>query len=146
MDFSIGDKVQIKEYSLLPERFQNSGMGKIAGCKGTVTDKLFSESQNCFVYEVQLEGYMRPSSVKFTEDLLVARQEEESTYEYEIIIDSGAVIVEMYRGSELVCRGHSHIMYDGAVGVAQAVSFAMKRIYIQLNGGEMHDYKNTYSA
>ena len=34
-------------------------------------------------------------------------------------------------------RKHGHIIHHGAIGFAQAASYAMKKIYIGMNGGKL---------
>jgi hypothetical protein len=36
-----------------------------------------------------------------------------------------------------IARGHGHIMHEGVLGIAQASSYALKRIYMDLNGGSI---------
>ena len=33
-----------------------------------------------------------------------------------------------------IARGHGHIIHEGTIGIAQASSYAVKRIYQKLNG------------
>ena len=39
-----------------------------------------------------------------------------------------------------IAKGHGHIIHEGAIGIAQASSYALKRIYEDLNGGHMRRY------
>lgn len=58
-------------------------------------------------------------------------------YSFKAIIDSSAAVVTMHaeQGERgwVVARGHAHILHDGEVGIAQAVSFAARRMFESLD-------------
>lgn len=46
------------------------------------------------------------------------------------------VIYEIRDGDEFeVCRGHGHIIHEGAEGVAQALAYASKRAFASIDSG-----------
>jgi formylmethanofuran dehydrogenase subunit E len=52
-----------------------------------------------------------------------------------------AVMYEQDGGVEReIDRFHGHIIHEGAIGVAQAASYAMKKLYTNMNGGSMLVY------
>ena len=133
MEYRIGDRVRVKFYEDLPEEMKTKGISRIAGEEGEIIDILHSNKRGCTIYKLQLDKYEIPSRVDFIEgsfDLIV---EEPITYSYEFEMAENLVIARMYenRGDQkkMIARGHGHIFHDGAYGIAQAASFAMKRIY-----------------
>ena len=123
-EFSIGDRVYAPDYEL----------------EGTVTDKMFSHKNGEYVYTVHFEGNMNPfTDAHFGSELeyVVA----EKSYRWEVFqADNDVVTAVMYEtvnGVEReVDRKHGHIIHHGAIGFAQAASYAMKKIYIGMNEGK----------
>ena len=122
--FEIGNKVMVKD---------------TAEC-GTITDKLFSEGRNLFVYVVKPDDGGR--SIMRDEDELEAVIDDVVDYDIQTEISDGVVIfsiIEIKNNKRtLVARGHGHMLRTDLLGVAQAASFAAKRAFTALNGG------NTY--
>jgi hypothetical protein len=60
------------------------------------------------------------------------------TYCYEFDYLDNVVVARFYKikGEEKteITRGHGHIIHEGEIGVAQAASYALKRIYMNLGG------------
>lgn len=69
-------------------------------------------------------------------------------YSFKAIIDSNAAIVTMHaeQGEQgwVVARGHAHILHDGEVGMAQAVSFAARRMFESLDTKNQHPESRIY--
>ena len=65
-------------------------------------------------------------------------EENPTTYKYEFEHLENVVVARLYeiKGDVVteVARGHGHIMHDGVIGVAQAASYALKRIYEAVGG------------
>lgn len=122
--FEIGNKVLVKDTA---ER-------------GTITDKMFSEGRNIFVYIVKPEDGGR--SIMRDEDEIEAVINDEIEYDIQAEISEGVVIfsiIEIKNNHRtLVTRGHGHMLRNDLLGVAQAASFAANRAFTSLNGG------NTY--
>ena len=140
-EFNIGDRIQVKEYEDLPAKSRYAAIGKIAGKCGEVIDKLYSESNGCYIYRVQLDNYEVASKCDFTGDMLDYEYVESVTYRHEFEYLDNVVVVRMYEviGDEatLLGRGHGHILHDGAYGIAQASSWACKVLAENLNGGSL---------
>jgi hypothetical protein len=123
-EFTILDKVKVKDG--LP----------YAGCIAEVVDiyegkrtgkimyrvKIVETGDECTLAAVDLEAY-----------------EEKHEYRFEFFYDDNVVIVSMYDGDTLIERGHGHIIHSGADGIAQAASYAMKKLWAKLNdkGGDL---------
>ena len=91
------------------------------------------------MYRILFDGSSRKSSVLWTEDSLDKHKEHTAEYKYEMEVSDNVVVAYLYEivgdTKTLVARGHGHIMHDGAIGIAQAGSYALKRLYMYVNGG-----------
>ena len=121
--YTIGDRVKVK----------------LLNKPATVTDALYSDSKDKYMYLVRMDDsshdYVRAMSEEDLEPLT-----SEKDYRWEVFRDGNvitAVMYEVYGDQEReIDRKHGKINYDGEIGVAQAASYAMKRIYIDMNGGQ----------
>ena len=134
MEFNIGDRVRIKSYENLPEQIKSRSIAKLCHKDGEVIDKLWSGMRGCNVYAIQFDGSDRPSTIFFPAkamDLIADITKVSFTYEFEYL-DNVVVArffeVEDDRKTE-IARGHGHIIHEGAQGIAQAASYALKKIY-----------------
>ena len=122
MAFNIGEKVTTYE-----------------GRVGTVVDKMYSELMGGYYYELDVEG-----SVLYKEDEL-SLCVEQLEYAYEIEHAEHLMVARLYKivnGEKTeIAKGHGHIFHDGVYGVAQAASYALKRICDDLNGGSLRSYR-----
>ena len=137
MEFVIGDRVRIKKYADLPAQMKTKGISRIAGCEGEIVDKLISDAKGCTIYKIHLDGYASPSRVEFIKtaiDLVPDEEPPRYTYEFEFL--ENLVVARLYEivGDEKVevGKGHGHIFHDGVIGIAQAASYALKKIYQNL--------------
>ena len=124
-EFNIGDRVKSFDYEL----------------EGTVEDKLFSHKSDEWVYTVRLEDHASNNAFTvavFGGDLKAVGAK---TYHWEVFqADNNVVTAVMYEvvdgASREIDRKHGHIIHHGEIGVAQAASYAMKKIYIGMNDGK----------
>ena len=60
-----------------------------------------------------------------------------TTYTFDSVIDANVAIVTMtaHQGNKtwIYARGHAHILHDGEVGMAQAISYAARRMFESLD-------------
>lgn len=138
MEFKIGDRVRVKNYDEMPVEARSKGMSRMGGQIGTVTDKLYSASQDCYFYSIDFDNIVK--STKMWEDVHLAPYAQEPvTYCYEFDYLDNVVVARFYeiKGEEKteIARGHGHIIHEGEIGVAQAASYALKRIYDKVGGG-----------
>ena len=116
--FQIGDRVKIPAKNLTI---------------GIVCDIWHSMVQSKMMYAVDIEGGSR--------GLYMENQLEPAplpiTYSFEAHIDGNVAVVTMNatQGEKewVYARGHAHIIHDGAVGEAQAISYAAKRMFESLD-------------
>ena len=134
--FNIGDRVVVKDYDAMPEEMRTKGISRVAGKAGEVIDKMHSEAKGATVYRVHLDGYATPSRVDYLEDSLA--EESPITYTFEFDYAENLVSARFYsiKGEKksLIARGHGHIFHEGDLGIAQAASYALKKIYMLLQG------------
>lgn len=116
--FQIGDRVKIPSKQLTI---------------GTVCDIWQSLAQDKLMYAVDIEGGSR--------GLYMENQLEPAPlpieYSFSATVENNVAVVAMIakQGDKtwVHARGHAHILHDGAVGEAQAVSFAAKRMFESLD-------------
>lgn len=135
MEFNIGDRVRIKRYEDLPEVCK--GCGKLCGKDGEIVDKLWSGAKGCNIYKIHLDGYDKPSSIDFPANAIdLVSELEKKSYDYEFEYLSNVVVARLYEITETskteIARGHGHIIHEGAAGIAQAASYALKKIYLKI--------------
>ena len=133
-EFVIGNRVRVKDYHDIPEEYQSQGISKMCGELGTIEDVFYSEAKKCNLYVIQFDNYVR--STKLWRAELLEEVNEAVTYGYEFDFCDNVVIAILYEFREEskteIARGHGHIIHEGAVGIAQAASYALKRIYYKI--------------
>lgn len=139
MEFKIGDRVKVKEYASIPEAYRTKGAARLSGEVGTVVDKLYSEGAGCFIYRVHFDGYDRPSNKMWTEHQLYILLEIPTEYKFEFEYLDNVVVAVFYevKGDTKteIGRGHGHIIHEGALGIVQAASYGLKKMFEKMNGG-----------
>ena len=136
MEYSIGQRVRINSYGNLPETMKTSGVSKVCGLDGEIVDKLYSEARGGYFYKIKMDGASKPSAVDFIDGSFEAIEDDpipvDYVHEFEYLENLViARFYEVYEGGEKVevARGHGHIIHEGIVGIAQASSWALKKIY-----------------
>ena len=116
--FNIGDEVEILE----------------TGEVGVVIDILYSHGTQEFRYVIKSNSGKKQFTRVAEEIASYTRPVEYTTNVY---VEDGKVVVVIYEvdGEKVteVSRNHGHIHYDGALGYAQALSFASKRLFERLD-------------
>lgn len=135
---NIGQIVKIKNFDQLPTHLQTQRLKGMAGFEAEIIDRLYSEANQSYSYQLQLTGAKTVPLVTFPEEALEIVVEEPAEYVHEIEYLDNVVLVIFYEVKKdkktEIARGHGHIIHEGAQGVAQAASYAMKRCYDQLIG------------
>lgn len=134
---NIGQIVKIKKYDQLPARMQTQKFRGLAGFEAEIIDRLYSEANQAYGYRLQLTGAKTVPVTIFPEEALEIVEVDPVEYVHEIEYLDNVVLVIFYevkngKKTELA-RGHGHIIHEGAQGIAQAASYAMKRCYDQFN-------------
>lgn len=140
MEFNIGDRVRVKRYEDLPET-TGKGIAKLCGKDGEIIDKLWSGANGCYIYKIHLDGYDRPSSFDFrSPEIDLVSELEKKSYDYQFEYLTNVVVARLYEVTETtkteIARGHGHIIHEGAEGIAQAASYALKKIYLKITEKE----------
>lgn len=140
-ELSIGSKIRVKDYNDIPEEFRTKALGRLCGEIGTIDDIVYSMSLKCKLYVIKFDNYDVPSKKMWRDEMLEEVVEEDVvTYTFEFEFLENLVVARLYEvtgdtKTELE-KGHGHIFHDGAVGIAQAASYAMKKLYYKLAGME----------
>ena len=137
---NIGEIVRVKPREELPPELLSTRMTSLCGQEAEVIDRLYSESEEGYLYRVRLTGAQTIPLALFPEDALDLVVDDPVEYEHEFEYLENVVVARFYevRGGERaeIAKGHGHIIHDGAYGIAQAASFALKRIYQSMGGGD----------
>ena len=117
-NFNIGDRVEI-----VPN-----------GEFGVITDILFSKRSQCTLYEVGHEDGDGIYGSFCADDLEPAPIPKEYSMSIQVNIADNVVVATLLEVSAdgsvtSLRRGHGHIIHDGEKGIAQAASYACKRLY-----------------
>ena len=102
---------------------------------GKVTDVMYSYSKDGYTYEVtNEEGAVQ----LFAEEELEPVSKKGYSMDIKIDIASNVVIATLYEETDdsksPLAKGHGHMIHEGATGVAQAASYACKKLYESLGG------------
>ena len=135
--FNIGDRVRVKDYYDIPEKYRTKGLARLCGEIGVIADKLYSESNDCFVYSIKFDSFDVVSKKMWCAETLVEVNENvEYTYEFEYL--ENLVVARLYEIKDNqkteIAKGHGHIFHEGVLGIAQAASYALKKLYQKLGG------------
>ena len=144
MEFKIGDRIITKSYQDLPSSLKNRATARVCSSEGTVVDRLYSEAKGQYIYRIHLDGYEAASKASWTADALELLPEKAPiTYHFTVEIAENLAIARMFEdgSDEELASGHGHIFHDGAVGIAQATSYAFKKLTEKL-GYEFGGRKN----
>jgi hypothetical protein len=140
MEYKIGRRVRIRQFDDIHESIRHKGLGRNAGKEGEIVDILYSDANECYVYRIHFDGCATESRTDYLVGMFdVIEDEVTETYTHEIEYLDNVVVVRFYKvtddSKQELARGHGHIIHDGAIGIAQATSYAMKRVYEKMNGG-----------
>lgn len=105
---------------------------------GKVTDVLYSASKDAYTYQVTNEE--DEVDELFSEDDLKVAPDTEYSMDIKIDIAKNVLIATLYevKGEKInpICKGHGHLIHQGAVGIAQAASYACNRLWKTIGGIE----------
>jgi hypothetical protein len=148
-EFNIGDRVRVKDYTEISDTNKakfiketpykwNQGKARLSGEEGLIVDKLYSEAHSRFIYFVHFDGYDKASHAQFDTESLELIKDEPITYCHEFEYLDNVVLCRFYEikgdtKTELM-RGHGHIIHEGAMGIAQASAYALKKIWLKMEG------------
>lgn len=135
---SIGDRVRVRNYNDIPEEYQSRGLARMSGNLGYIEDVFYSEANQCDLYAIAFDNFEH--SQKLYRGEVLEEVNESVTYDYEFEFLENLVVARLYEIKEdskiEIAKGHGHIFHDGAVGIAQATSYALKKLYYKLAGLE----------
>ena len=101
----------------------------------TVLNKYVGQDMST-AYQVQFSNMstmlVSEEDVKLAKEEMGANPEE---FELKIDVAENLVVAMLLKNGEEIARGHGHIIHGGDIGIAQAISYAAKRIWFELGGG-----------
>ena len=102
---------------------------------GKVTDVMYSAHKDQYSYEVT--NFENGSDMFSEEELKLVPAKKEYSMTINIDIAHNLVIATLLEetkdGKIVVAKGHGHLIHEGEVGVAQAASYACKRLFESLD-------------
>lgn len=109
------------------------------GKYGVIEDKMYSEKMCDFMYTIQFDDskvpFVKPLQEKDLEPICDNKE-----YRFEVFQAENVMVAVMYEidgdTEREIKRYHGHIMHEGIIGIAQAASYAVKKIYIGMNDGK----------
>ena len=112
------------------------------GETGKIVDRMYSEKEKQYYYGVSYDSKEEDETLLVSgEELREVEKENGENYEAEANLLNNVCVAIIYRKEngckKEVCRGHGHIIHEGDVGVAQALSYAFKKAYEKINGGSL---------
>ena len=146
-EWNIGDQVKVIDREAIPaDRKAKTANGnpalwtgpksRLAGMIGEVTDKLYSEAYGCHVYKLKLDGFDKVSAALFIGDDLeeLPKPKIESGLRFTVEIHEDVVVARLMDDDVQLGIGHGHVFHEGAMGIMQAGSYAMKKCYMSMGG------------
>ena len=124
MEIKVGDKV-IFEHRVLGDVV---GFVKEIYTYGDLSMKEYNVHTKC---PDGVERAFVVDEVRLAEEEIKTNPEE---YELKIDVAHNIVIAMLLKNGEEIARGHGHIIHGGDIGIAQAISYACKRIWFELGG------------
>lgn len=137
-EMSIGCRVRVKGFNeIMPEK-RSPRVSMFYGKEGVIVDKMYSEKNGEFVFVVKFDSFDKDSSKLWTEDQLEVVESVVSEIDFKFDVVDNVVVCVCIEDGEEVGRGHGHIIHEGRIGVVQAASYALKRLYERMNGGTIY--------
>lgn len=105
---------------------------------GKVSDVMYSAHKDQYTYEVVNDD--NSASLFGEDELALAPPKKDYSMDIKIDIASNVVIATLYESdgdlNVPIGKGHGHLIHEGALGVAQAASYACYRLYKSMGGNE----------
>lgn len=137
-EMSIGCRVRVNGFNeIMPEK-RSPRVSMLCGKEGVIVDKMYSEKNGEFVFVVKFDSFDKDSSKLWTEDQLEVVESVVSEIDFKFDVVDNVVVCICTEDGEEVGRGHGHIIHEGRIGVVQAASYALKRLYERMNGGTIY--------
>ena len=146
-EWNIGDQVKVIDHAAIPAERRvkvaggnpalwSASKSRLASMIGEVVDKLYSEAHGCHVYKLKLDGFDKISAALFIGDDLeeLPKPKTESSLRFEVEVHEDVVVARFYDGDVQLGIGHGHVFHEGAMGIMQAGSYAMKKCYMSMGG------------
>ncbi|MBQ7873736.1 MAG: hypothetical protein IJ306_01045 [Oscillospiraceae bacterium] len=116
MKIRLGDRVRIHKN------------GKVE--HGTCIDVLLGTSMSTQFYNIVLKN--GESRICEENEVVLDANDDEYTFFIDVVPEKNVVIAKMNVNGKEIARGHGHVIHTGDLGIAQATSYAFKKIYDQI--------------
>lgn len=114
----------------------------VNGSVAIIEDTMYSVKSGTYFYEIRYDGHEEVQDDLYPETALAPLPEEKSEYDFKLETSEGLVIFSCFeqKGQHraLVARAHAHILRNDLLGMLQAASYAAKRAFTDLNGGDTY--------
>lgn len=134
-EMNIGCRVRVKDFNEILSDHRSARVSMLCGEEGVIVDKMYSDARREFVFVVKFDRYDKNSAKLWTEDQLEVVESVVSEIDFKIEVVDNVVVCICTEDGEEVGRGHGHIIHEGRVGIVQAASYAIRRMYERMNGG-----------
>lgn len=141
-EMNIGCRVRVKGFNEIMTEKRSPRVSMLCGKEGVIVDKMYSEKNGEFVFVVKFDSFDKDSSKLWTEDQLEVVELSFSKFDFKFEVADNVVVCICTEDGEEVGRGHGHIIHEGRIGVVQAASYAIKRMYERMNGGTIYGYQD----
>lgn len=102
---------------------------------GVIRDQMYSVGRDTYLYVIKPDG----AKQIIREESEIEPYKEQPLYSIDTFIADNVVVCVIYEqnGEQKfeVCRGHGHIIHEGAEGIAQALSYASKQAFKAIDTG-----------
>lgn len=99
---------------------------------GVVSDVMYSAHKDQYSYEVT--NFENGSSIFVEDELKPIPEKKDYSMTIQIDIAQNVLIATLFESGEPLAKGHAHMIHEGELGIAQAASYACKRLYQSLGG------------
>lgn len=110
--------------------------------EAVITDRIYSAKSDKNFYSIRYTGDNEDQEDLYNDEVLKPFTAEKVDYEIKAEISEGVVIfsvIEIKGGKRsLAARGHGHMLRNDLLGILQAASYAAKKAFTGINGGETY--------
>lgn len=118
---------------IMRSKFEIGCCVKVGSNTGKIIDRFFSEKNGSTHYYIEFDNGDREFCM---EDVVLPIQEfNADDCAFSVDIAGNVVVLVLRDGSgKEIARGHGHLIHEGILGLAQAMSYAAKRLFYNAGG------------
>ena len=129
---------------IIKSKFEIDSRVEVGGEAGTIIDMFISKKGDRPHYYIEFDNGEREFCV---EDVVFPLQESSAdgcTVSVDIAENVVVMVLRDGNGKE-IARGHGHLIHEGSLGIAQAVSYAGKRLFYNAGGALIANKNGGYN-